>query len=427
MYSFLGKTTAILGCQWGDEGKGKLVDILSKDVDVIARATGGANAGHTIYIPGQNGETKKIVFHLVPAGVIYPQTIGIIGNGCVIHIPTLFEEIETLKKNGVDVTERLKISDRAHIVLEYHKTLDAAQEEKKGKNAVGTTKRGIGPCYTDKIMRVGLRMHELRDTEKYKEKIQSIVKTLSVTADAEAEIAIIEKYRTALLAMMTDTGDMLRRIVGKGKTVIFEGANGALLDIDHGTYPYVTSSNPTIGGLQTGVGVPPQTFQSIIGIVKAYMTRVGSGPFPTEDLGDIGETLRTRGGEFGATTGRPRRCGWFDAVATRYALALNGCTHLNLTKVDILDTLPEIKIAVAYKLNGKTLETFPASLDELGAVEVVYDTLPGWQKDTSSITTYNELPENCKKYIEYLEKNLDVPITFIGIGQRRDQMIVKEG
>lgn len=425
MYSFLGKTVAILGCQWGDEGKGKLVDILSKDVDVIARATGGANAGHTIYIPGANGETKKIVFHLVPAGIIYPKTIGLVGNGCVIHVPTLFEEIETLERNGFDVRGRLKISDRAHIVFEYHKDLDAAQEEKKGKSAVGTTKRGIGPCYTDKIMRVGIRMHELHDAEKYKEKIRTFVKTLSIPADAEKEIAILEKYRDRLLEMITDTGAELRALIAAGKSVIFEGANGALLDIDHGTYPYVTSSNPTIGGLYTGLGVPPKGIQSIIGIVKAYMTRVGSGPFPTEDLGEIGETLRTRGGEFGATTGRPRRCGWFDAVATRYALALNGCTNLNLTKVDILDTLPEIKIAVGYKLNGKILEYFPASLDELATVEVVYEILPGWQQDTSKITDYKNLPENCKKYIEHLEKLLVVPVSFIGIGQRRDQMIIK--
>lgn len=425
MYPFLGKTAAILGCQWGDEGKGKLVDILSKDVDVIARATGGANAGHTIYIPGTKGETQKIVFHLIPAGIINPQTIGVVGNGCVIHIPTLFEEIETLKKNGVSVEGRLKISDRAHIVLEYHKELDAAQEEKKGKNAVGTTKRGIGPCYTDKIMRIGLRMHELRDAEKYKEKIRTIVKTLAIKANAEEEIAIIEKYRDALLAMMIDTGAALREMYAQGKTIVFEGANGALLDIDHGTYPYVTSSSPTIGGLYTGLGVPPQTIGSIIGIVKAYMTRVGSGPFPTEDLGENGETLRTRGGEFGSTTGRPRRCGWFDAVATRYALALNGCTHLNLTKLDILDTFSEIKIAVGYKLNGKMLTTFPASLDDLGTVEVVYETLPGWHTDISAMTDYKSLPENCQKYVEYLEKTLAVPITFIGIGQRRDQMIIR--
>lgn len=420
--------TIVIGAQWGDEGKGKLVDILSGDFDIVARATGGANAGHTVSIQ-EGDETREFVFHLLPSGVLHDQVICVIGNGCVLHLPTVMEELETVEATGINVDGRVLLSDRSALLFDYHKIIDGWQEDAKGKGQVGTTKRGIGPCYMDKIGRYGLRMCDLQDWDsfaaKYLANLARHQKVYGFDYDSDKELAFFEKNRERFLEMMEDTALYLNASLNSGKKVLLEGANGVMLDIDHGTYPYVTSSNPTIGGVFTGTGMNPGSMSEAIGIVKAYMTRVGLGPFPTELHDDLGEQIRESGGEYGATTKRPRRCGWFDVPLTRYSVMLNGFTGLNLTKVDVLDELPEIKIAVAYKLNGEQIDRFPASLDDLGKVEVEYETLPGWQQSLTDIRSWDDLPGNAQKFILRLEELVGCPIKYVGIGPRRDQMITK--
>ena len=414
----------ILGAQWGDEGKGKLVDILSEHFDIVARATGGANAGHTVYVG-----KKKFVFHLLPSGVLRDDVVCVIGNGCVLHLPTVLEELKTLSDQDLHVDDRLKISDRAAILFDYHKIIDGWQEDSKGDTKVGTTRRGIGPCYSDKINRRGLRMCDLINWEDFKKKYYSNLawhqKVYGFDYDAEAELAQIMEARDRLLGMMVDGALTLNSALEAGKKVLVEGANAALLDIDHGTYPFVTSSNPTVGGVFTGTGMNAKYLKDVIGIVKAYMTRVGEGPFPTELHDALGDQIREAGGEYGSTTGRPRRCGWFDVPLTRYSVLLNGYTSLNLTKLDVLDGLDEIKIAVAYKLNGKVLEAFPSRLVDLALVEVEYETLPGWNQSLKDVTSWKQLPDNARKYVERLEELLSCPIKYVGVGQRRDQLIVR--
>ncbi|MEK9132101.1 MAG: adenylosuccinate synthase [Patescibacteria group bacterium] len=423
--SKLGQVTAVVGAQWGDEGKGKLVDILAESYDIVARATGGANAGHTIYI----GD-KKFVFHLVPAGMLHPGKICVMGNGMVVHLPTLLEELDVLIKAGIEVSGRLFLSDRAHLVFEYHKIVDKMQEEMKGGAKVGTTGRGIGPAYSDKTSRIGIRAGELLNFAEFEKHFRQTVgmlqKMYSFNYDIDAELAQIKKILPQILPLITDSSFMLDNALKAGKTILMEGANGVLLDIDHGTYPFVTSSNASLGGILAGSGVAPSKLKSAIGIMKAYFTRVGSGSFPTELDNELGESIRKAGAEFGATTGRPRRCGWFDAVAARYSQRINGYTAINLTKVDVLNSLPSIKIGIAYKCaDGKRLTEFPADLSLLDKCEIEYEEMPGWQADTSAAKTFEDLPENCKKYIQRLEQLVGCPIMFIGTGRSREKMIVR--
>lgn len=424
-----GKLAIILGGQWGDEGKGKLIDIMAEQYDIVARATGGANAGHTVCIPNPDnpGEVKKFVFHLMLSGILSPNIVGVIGNGVVMHIPTLFQEIEALKKNGISIDNRLLISDRAHIVFEYHKILDELQEEMRGKGKLGTTKRGIGPAYSEKTKRHGIRMHELLEFERFEQRFRENVKMLQdllhFEYDIEKEIDYYRSILPEIKPFITDTAHYLNKAIKEGKSILLEGANGGLLDIDHGTYPYVTSSNASIGGTVTGTGMPPSKYTSVIGIMKAYCTRVGSGAFPTELENELGDQIRKNGGEFGSTTGRPRRCGWFDAVASQYSAEINGFTSINLTKLDVLDDLETLKIGIAYKHKGKVLESFPASINVLEEVEVEYIEMPGWKEDISGARTMDDLPENARNYIAKIAELLEVPVNSIGVGVSREQMV----
>lgn len=414
---------AIIGMQWGDEGKGKLVDILSEQYDYIVRPTGGANAGHTIYVNG-----KKFVFHQIPSGVLHPGKIGIIGNGCVIHLPSLLEEINILKNENIDLTGRLFLSDRAHITTEYHRTIDAWQEEQKGDRKVGTTKKGIGPCYTDKANRMGLRVGELLDFPTFQAHYESNVALIKkmytgIEIDTATELATLQQLSKTLRPIIADTAHILHTALAEGKKVLLEGANATLLDIDHGTYPFVTSSNASIGGMISGSGVPPRMISSYIGIVKAYTTRVGEGPFPTELLDETGESIRKKGNEFGSTTGRPRRCGWFDANIVRFSVHINGTTSINLTKLDVLSGQKELKIATGYLIDGKPLDYYPASLELLKKVEVQYETVPGWEEDISACRSFNELPVNAQTYVKRLEQLIECRIEFIGVGSDRSHLI----
>ncbi|MFO0780523.1 MAG: adenylosuccinate synthase [Candidatus Gracilibacteria bacterium] len=424
-----GNVCAIVGGQWGDEGKGKLVDIMAEHYDVVVRATGGANAGHTVYVQDQQnpGQYKKHVFHLMPSGALYPKTVNIIGNGCVVHIPTFLDEVKVLKENGISVDGRVFISDRAHLIFEYHKMIDGIQEERKGKNKVGTTRRGIGPAYADKISRIGIRVHELLDLHKFeehmRENIEMLKKNYELSFDIDAELDYYRNILGEIKPYIADTALMANKAIKEGKKVLMEGANATLLDVDHGTYPYVTSSNASIGGMVAGSGIGATNITSVIGIMKAYSTRVGAGPFPTELENEIGEKLRTTGGEFGSTTGRPRRCGWFDAVAAKYSVMLNNMKSINLTKLDVLDDMDSIKIATGYFHQGEKLENFPASSDVLANVEVEYIELPGWKTSIKKAKTIKDLPENARKYVEKIQELIECPITFIGTGVGRDEMI----
>lgn len=428
-----GNLTAVVGTQWGDEGKGKLIDILAQKFDIIARATGGANAGHTINIPDKanQGKTKKFVFHLVPAGMLTDKKICVIGNGVAIHIPTLFEEIKVLEDSGIDTAERLLISDRAHLVFEYHKAIDELQEMMKDKKKIGTTKRGIGPCYTDKARRIGLRIHDLVNfdtfTTKYRENIEILQKTYGkFKYDIAKELAYYKEIAQRIKPMIVDSAYYLNRALDQRQKVLIEGANGTLLDIDHGTYPYVTSSNATVGGIITGTGLGPMKLKTIIGIMKAYTTRVGEGPFPTELTDELGEKIRTTGGEFGATTGRPRRCGWFDAVVGKYSVMVNTLTSVNLTKLDVLTGIATLKIGINYKYKGEYLKSFPADLEILKDIEVEYIEMPGWKEDLSKIRKYEDLPKNAKVYVEKIEELVECKINYIGVGIERDDMIFRD-
>ncbi len=426
----LGQVTAVIGAQWGDEGKGKLVDLLAQEYPIVVRATGGANAGHTIYVTDKKTkENKKYVFHLIPAGMLHPKAICVMGNGMVVNLKTLLEEVEILEKAGIKVDGRLLISDRVHLATDYHKAIDLRQEELKGAGKVGTTGRGIGPAYADKISRIGLRAGELLDfktfTTHYLNNLEAHTAMYGISHDGTAELVELQKLAKRFAPMVTDTSVFIADCLKKKKAILLEGANGTLLDIDHGTYPFVTSSNASIGGIISGTGLPPQALNSTIGIVKAYMTRVGSGPFPTELNNDLGEAIRKKGSEFGATTGRPRRCGWFDAVATSYSVRVNGLTGVNLTKLDILSDLKEILVGVAYSYKGKKTTNFPASIEMLNGVEIVYKKFPGWKSDITGVTDFKKLPLKCQKYVLALEKMIGCKIQFIGTGPNRDQMIVR--
>jgi adenylosuccinate synthase len=424
--SQLGQTVVVLGAQWGDEGKGKLTDVIAQEYKVIVRATGGANAGHTIKV----GD-KKFVFHLMPSGILYPDNVCIIGNGCVVHLPTLLEEIAKLKEEGIDVTGRLFISSQAHVVFDYHKEIDGQQEALKGAKKVGTTKRGIGPCYADKINRIGVRVGDLLNENLFRQKLKGNLEwhqKLYDLSQFDAE-ELVAKYlgeiKPQVADFIDDTVLRLANYYHNGDKILFEGANGAHLDIDHGTYPFVTSSNPTLGGIATGTGIGPRYLNDVVGVVKAYTTRVGSGPFMTELENEIGERIREAGGEFGSTTGRPRRCGWLDLVIMWRTVFLNSLTELNITKLDVLSGLEELKVCVGYKYGDQVFKAPPAEMQVLAACEPIYETLSGWEEDISGCREFSDLPEAAQKYVQFIEDFLMTPIKTIGVGPRRDQMIYK--
>jgi adenylosuccinate synthase len=417
----------IVGAQWGDEGKGKIVDLLSENADIVARYQGGANAGHTVVIGGE-----KFVLHLIPSGILQPNTTCVIGNGVVIDPAALLHEIELLTKQGIQVRGRLLISHRAHLVMPYHKLLDQSKEETPVQKKIGTTGRGIGPAYVDKAHRMGIRIVDLLDVETLKEKIRqnlqeknAILSAVYGKAPLEAE-AILQEYRQfdeQIDPYVTDTSRHLNQAIAAGKTILCEGAQGALLDMDFGTYPYVTSSNPTSGGACTGLGIGPTKINQVMGVIKAYTTRVGLGPFPTEIQGERGEQLRSLGHEYGATTGRPRRCGWFDAVVANYSAQINGVDTWTLTKLDVLDTFAEIKLCVAYRYRGKELKSFPAEIHILENCEPVYETFPGWQQSTIHARRFEALPRPAQDYLKAIEQITATPIRIISVGSDREQTI----
>lgn len=424
----LGQAIYVAGTQWGDEGKGKLVDILSIHYDIVARSAGGANAGHTICV-NDKGKSKKFIFHLLPSGVLHEGKMCVIGNGTVIHIPTLLDEIEALKKQDINIHGRLFISDRAHLIFEYHKVIDGVQEDRKGGNKVGTTLRGIGPAYTDKASRIGIRLSDLFNFDEFAEKLrrnaERHMKAYGFDFDIEKEINYYKGAIEVIQGYIINTTEFLHKNYKEGKTILIEGAQGTHLDIDHGTYPYVTSSSTISGGASTGLGFPPNKIENVIGIVKAYTTRVGAGPFPTELGGMEGDMLRDQGAEYGSTTGRPRRCGWLDLIVVKNSIAINGITSINMTKLDVLTKVNPIKIGVGYKLNGESIEYIPASLSDFDDVEVEYLEMEGWTEDISKAKKFSDLPKNCQNYVKKMEELLETPINFIGVGVHRDEMIYR--
>jgi len=415
----------VVGAQWGDEGKGKLVDILSRDVDIVARYQGGANAGHTIEIGDQ-----KYILHLIPSGIFNEHIITVIGNGVVIDPVALMEEIRFLESQGVSLKGRLKISHNAHLIMPYHKLLDSLYE--KGKRPIGTTGRGIGPAYYDKAARVGIRIVDLLDHDILEARIRrniedknQIIRKIYEEEELDVE-HILEEYMrfdTLIDEYVTDTAHFLNDAIRDGKAVLAEGAQGALLDIDHGTYPYVTSSNPVSGGATIGLGIPPTAISSVVGVMKAYTTRVGLGPFPTELDDAIGEHLREKGQEFGSTTGRPRRCGWFDAVAMRYSAMLNGITSCGMTKLDVLSGLEEIRICVGYEYEGKRSDRFQTNLRRLEHMQPVYETFPGWEEDLSSVSSFDDMPAAARSYIAAVEDIIGVRVACASVGPERTQIL----
>jgi adenylosuccinate synthase len=421
--------TVIVGTQWGDEGKGKIVDILSAEMDYVVRCQGGANAGHTINLKGE-----QYILHLIPSGILHSQTQCLIGNGVVVDPEALLEEIDFLKNKGIKVDGRLRISDRAHLIFEYHKVLDRLKENDPGEKRIGTTGRGIGPAYADKVNRCGIRVSDLVDQEIFEKLFRSRIRSVNsrvtqiYNQSPLDEELLVDKYlriREKIIPLMEDTGFELYQAVVTGKKVLMEGAQGTLLDVDHGTYPFVTSSNPVSAGACVGSGIGPTQIDEILGVMKAYTTRVGEGPFPTELTGTDGDEMREMGKEYGATTGRPRRCGWFDLVIGRYAARTNGLTGLAITKLDVLDSLDTLKICAGYKYKGKILTEFPADVTSLKECEPIYETLPGWQESTTDTTKYEELPENARKYLEYLESQIGVPVKMISVGPMRKKTILK--
>ena len=415
--------TILVGSQWGDEGKGKIVDILSERFDIVARYQGGANAGHTVEIGN-----KKYVLHLIPSGILRDNCICVIGNGVVIDPAALLEEIDLLESYGINVDGRLFISHNAHLIMPYHKILDSINES--GGSKIGTTGKGIGPCYIDKYARKGIRIVDLLNKKVLEEKIRLNLKEKNDIIrkiygreglDVEEIIKTYLEFDKRIDKYIKDVPVYLNNAISEGKSILLEGAQGALLDVDHGTYPYVTSSNSTSGGACTGTGIPPNKIDTIVGIVKAYTTRVGMGPFPTELLDSDGEMLRTAGVEFGATTGRPRRCGWFDAQLVKYSSIINGLDYVALTKLDVLGIFQEIKVCVNYRLEGKLLKSFPTDFDRLSCVEPVYESLPGWSKDISTCTSYNDLPQKTKDYLGFISDKAGIKINIISVGPKRSQ------
>ena len=418
--------TALVGAQWGDEGKGKTIDILASEADMVVRAQGGSNAGHTVVA---DGITHKL--RLIPSGILYPDTVCVVGNGTVIAPPVILKEMEQLSQCGVSL-KNLKIDAKAHIILPYHIAIDALSEKLRGGSDIGTTKNGIGPCYMDKAERSGIRMIDFITPDIFREKLFKNIEIKNKmlqyvyggeTLDAEAVFEEYSAYAEKLKPYVCDTSVLVYDAIKQGKNVLFEGAQGTLLDIDVGTYPYVTSSHPTAGGFCIGAGVGPTLIQNCIGVAKSYITRVGKGPFPTELNDETGDRIRTKGGEFGTVTGRPRRTGWFDAVILRYSVRVNGLTALAINKLDTLTGIKTLKVAVAYKKNGQTIKDFPVDISLLEGCEPVYEELPGWDEDISACKRFEDLPANAQKYIEFIEKYCDCPVKMVGVGPDRTQNI----
>lgn len=420
----------IVGAQWGDEGKGKIVDLLSCNADIVARFQGGANAGHTIVI-----DDKQYVLHLIPSGILNPNTKCVIGNGVVIDPVALMEEIEMLQKHNIDVTGRLFISHKAHLIMPYHKMMDTVRESSKTDKAIGTTGRGIGPAYIDKAKRTGIRIVDLLDRKDFEAKLRYNISEYNevltkIYGHDELDVdSIVEKYLEfdkLIDPYVTDISSLINNYIEEGKEILVEGAQGALLDLDHGTYPFVTSSNPTSGGACTGLGIPPTKVNEIIGIVKAYTTRVGNGPFPTQLDDEIGLQLAKVGHEFGATTGRPRRCGWLDLFALKYSVMINGISNIALTKLDVLDGLNEIKVCIGYSIDGKNLNSFPVDMQKFNRIELEYKTFKGWNTDTSKFKSYDELPSEVKEYIDFIEEFTGAKISLISVSPDRNDTIEKK-
>jgi adenylosuccinate synthase len=416
------KNTVLVGIQWGDEGKGKVVDVLADHFDIVTRYQGGANAGHTVIVDG-----KKFVLQLIPSGILRPGKTAVIGTGVVLDPQSLMSEVGTLEAAGIDVESRLFVSDRSHLILPYHRENEKAAEAARGDAKIGTTSKGIGPSYEDKVARRGLRCGDLRQPEVFRRKCLEAMAGGRQTAASNG--AFIEDYLVLaqrVLPFVIDVSAFLNAEMDRGKRVLFEGAQGTLLDVDHGTYPFVTSSSAAAGGACTGTGVGPTRIGAVVGVSKAYTTRVGSGPFPTEVDGPGADRLRERGSEYGAVTGRPRRCGWFDVPAARYSARVNHLTALIITKLDILDPLPEIPVGVEYRLDGETLPTFPADPDILTRVEVQYSVLPGWQESTFGLRDYSQLPLNARAYLKFISQQVGAEIAMVSTGPERDQMLCME-
>ena len=417
----------VVGAQWGDEGKGKIVDFLAKNADIVARYQGGNNAGHSIVV-GKD----KFIFHLIPSGILYPEKKCIIGNGVVLSPKVLFEEIEDLRQRGVYIGDNLFISDRTHLIMPYHLLVESNDEMSRGSKKIGTTGRGIGPAYVDKAGRSGIRVGDLLDFRTFTDKLDlNLAMKAKFLEKSEDWIRftrseIIEEYKgyaEKMKPFIADTSAILYEAIKAGKNIVFESAQATLLDIDLGTYPYCTSSNPTAGGVCVGLGIGPTMIDKVMGVAKAYTTRVGEGPFPSEMPSDMNEGIRQKGQEFGATTGRPRRCGWFDAVATRYSARVNGFSSVAITKLDVLDELDSISICVGYSYQGKTFTEFPGQINVLENVEPIYERMDGWRTDTSEIVKYEDLPENARKYVEKITRLIETKVEFVAVGPRRDQII----
>jgi adenylosuccinate synthase len=416
---------AVLGAQWGDEGKGKIVDLLTPNFSIVARYQGGHNAGHTVYANG-----RKFVLRLLPSGILHEGITCVIGNGVVVDPQALFAEIDELSAAGIAVGDRLVISDKAHLILPYHRELDLLSEARRGERKIGTTSRGIGPAYEDKIARRGIRVGDLANADALGAAVRQNVDARNriigdSQMDANQVLADLRSAWTRMKPWVTDVSLFLARARAAGRSIMFEGAQGTLLDIDHGTYPYVTSSNATAGGVCTGLGLPPRAIDGVLGVAKAYTTRVGEGPLPTELFGAAGDRLRESGQEFGAVTGRPRRCGWFDAVAVRYAVRVNGLDALAITKLDVLDNMNELQICTSYRCAGATITEFPGDIAQLAACEPVYETMPGWSSPTRGVREFSELPKGAQSYIARLEELTGVQAAILSTGSDREDTIIR--
>jgi adenylosuccinate synthase len=422
-------TVVIVGAQWGDEGKGKVIDYLAREADVVVRAQGGNNAGHTVVV----GD-KKYALHLIPSGILNEHALNLIGNGVVFDPEGFLKEIDGLEKDGIS-TGLIKVSDRSHIIFPYHKEIDRLSEDALGDSKIGTTKKGIGPCYMDKVERIGLRVGDMLDWERFEARLrlnirrknEIITKLYQGTALAEDGIVADYKlYSERVIPFVADTGVLIHEALKAGKKILLEGAQGTMLDVDYGTYPYVTSSHPVSGGFSVGAGLGPNQIEEVLGIAKAYTTRVGMGPFVTELDNEIGNAIRIKGNEFGTTTGRARRCGWLDTVVLRYSARVNGMTCVALMLLDVLGGFEEIRICTGYRYQGEIITDYPASLAILESCEPVYETFEGWKEDLSVVTTYDALPDNAKRYIERIEALVGIPVKIVSVGPRRDQTIIRD-